>query len=354
MRPLHLDKIASVTRNCALDRDVRVGDEYPCREGDVIAVRILSRKGTYNQLELVSGRFSNLKPGDTVAGALGHRRALQGYAGHIPSEIKTGDTLQMLNMGGVIGVCTSFSPEVGPPFECEVLGQVLSFPFLGQRVGEPANIGRQAGALREKIAGGIPPVLAIVGTCMNSGKTAACASLIQEFARQGLQVAAAKVTGVSLMRDTLAMVDAGARTAASFTELGIVTTQRSNAASITRTLLAQLAEGSPDLIVLELGDGLMGDYGVDAILEAADIKATVGALVLAASDPVGAWGGVKLLQDRFGYPVAAITGPCTDNSAGVDNVEAATGCVALNARLESEALAAHLMKTLGLGAGVGS
>ena len=75
MRPLVLDKIASVTMNCNLSREVRVGDRYPCLEGDVLAVRILNRKSTYNQLELPSGRFSALNLGDVIAGALGHRHA---------------------------------------------------------------------------------------------------------------------------------------------------------------------------------------------------------------------------------------------------------------------------------------
>ncbi|MCA9320579.1 MAG: hypothetical protein KDB53_07585, partial [Planctomycetes bacterium] len=81
MKPLTLDKIASVTLNCQLAREVRVGPDFPCREGDIVAVRVLNAKSSYNTLELCSGRFSQLKPGDIVAGALGHRRALRGFAG---------------------------------------------------------------------------------------------------------------------------------------------------------------------------------------------------------------------------------------------------------------------------------
>ena len=38
-------------------------------------------------------------------------------------------------------------------------------------------------------------------------------------------------------------------------------------------MLSELAAGKPDAIVFELGDGILGTYGVDAILECPDIRA---------------------------------------------------------------------------------
>ncbi len=347
MKSVVVDKIASVTLNCRLPREVKLGTTFPCEEGDVVAVRVTSRKSTYNQLELTTGRFSHLKPGDVVAGALGHRRALMGYAGHVPEQLAPGDVVNLLNIGGCIGICTSSNPDIGPPFECEVLGQVLHFPYLGERIGVPANI--QQGALQMSdgldVAG--VPVVAVVGTCMNSGKTFACTSLIQEFVRSRLSVAAAKSTGVSLRRDVHAMEDAGARETLVFTDLGVVTTQRDNAPTLTRTMLTTLAASRPDVIVLELGDGLMGDYGVDAILEAADIRKAFTAVVLAANDPVGAWGGYRQLADRFGIETAVITGPATDNVAGTDLIREKIGIAALNARTRPADLAQHVLGCVG-------
>ena len=37
----------------------------------------------------------------------------------------SGDIVQILNIGGVLGICDSANPEVGAPFDCEVLGTVL-------------------------------------------------------------------------------------------------------------------------------------------------------------------------------------------------------------------------------------
>jgi hypothetical protein len=58
-----------------------------------------------------------------------------------------------------------------------------------------------------------------------------------------------------------------------FTDLGIVTTTRANGPALTRTMLTELSAGKPDVIVFELGDGILGTYGVDAILECPDIRA---------------------------------------------------------------------------------
>ena len=41
MRSVLLDKIASVTKNCALSREAKVSDAFRAREGDVIAVRVV-------------------------------------------------------------------------------------------------------------------------------------------------------------------------------------------------------------------------------------------------------------------------------------------------------------------------
>ena len=69
--------------------------------------------------------------------------------------------------------------------------------------------------------------------------------------------------------------------------------------------------------MFELGDGLLGTYGVESILQQPDIKAALTAVVLSANDPVAAWGGVKLLRERFAIEPCAVTGPATDNQVGV-------------------------------------
>ncbi len=346
MKHVLLDKAGSVTLTCRLSRQVRLADEIPAVEGGVVAARVLSSKSTYNQLELPSGRMSKVKPGDIVAGALGHRKALFGYSGHLPAEVRVGDELNLLNMGGVIGVCDAINPDLGAPFVVEVLGQVLDFPYLGERVGRPAHIAQNAIPLADALDLRGVPVVAVVGSCMNAGKTQAACALVQAFAHKGLRVAAGKATGVSLRRDILAMEDAGAFRTLVFTDLGVVTTTPELAPAISRTLLTQLAAAKPDVIVLELGDGLLGLYGVDAILDDPGLRASFDAVVLAANDPVAAWGGERLLRERHQCATTVVTGPATDNAAGTRLIERETSVPAINARSDAPALAAAVLSVL--------
>lgn len=352
MKPVFLDKIASVTRGCGLKRDVRVAAEFPCEEGVVVAVRVLTDKSTYNLCELPSGRMAQLKRGDVVAGALGHRKALFGYSGHLPERLVPGDVAQLLNIGGVVGICDSINPNLGKPFDVEVLGTVLSFPYLGERIGVPARVGEAPFVPGVELAAHGVPVVALVGSCMNSGKTAAACALVQEFAHSRLVVDGLKATGVSLRRDVLAMEDAGARRTTIFTDFGVVTTTSANAPALARTLINRLADGGserPDLIVAELGDGLIGTYGVDAILGSDDLRGAFTAVVLAANDPVAAWGGVEILERFYGIRPAAITGPATDNTVGTTLLEERTGIPSVNARTDAPKLAAVVLEALGLG-----
>ncbi len=351
MTRVRLDKIASVTRSCALSDEIRVSDEIPCDEGVVIAVEVLTDKSRYNQLELPSGRLATVQRGDIVAGALGHRQALFGYSGVLPEKLVPGDTIHLLNQGGVLGICDSVNPDLGQPFACRVLGTVLQFPYLGERIGIPARVGfDQLEAEPALEVHGIPTV-AIVGSCMNCGKTAAACVMVRAFVHAGLTVDVFKATGVSLRRDVLAMEDSGARSSATFTDLGVVTTDRSNGAQVTRTLLSRLAAGKPDLIVVELGDGLLGAYGVDSILADPQIRQAFTAVVLTANDPVATWGGVRILREEYGIEPAVVTGPATDNTAGTRLIEERLGVRALNARTDGERLAQVVLDHLGLGAG---
>lgn len=181
---------------------------------------------------------------------------------------------------------------------------------------------------------------------MNSGKTEACLAVIQQLVRKGLVVAAAKATGVSLRRDILGMEDAGASETMIFTDLGTVTTGPANAAQLTKTMLNRLSRNKPDVIVLELGDGLIGEYGVSAILNDKETTRTFRTILLAASDPVGALGGVSVLRERHGLEPTVVTGPATDNNAGTRLIGRETNVPAINARLHADVLSQMLLNSM--------
>jgi hypothetical protein len=132
----------------------------------------------------------------------------------------------------------------------------------------------------------------------------------------------------------------------------VVSTTAKNAAAVTRVMLTDLAAGSasakPDVIVIELGDGLLGAYGVDRILADEELRATFTAVVLAANDPVAAWGGVKMLREQYGIEPVAVTGPATDNLVGTRIIGRSLEVAAINARTEAARLAETVLAKLKL------
>lgn len=350
MKTVVVDKIASITQALDLSNELRLSNDIPAEEGVVVVAEILNNKANYNTLELTSGRMAKVAKGDIVVGALGPRRALFGYSGHVPTSVKPGDVIQMLNIGGVMGICESATADKGKPFDCKVLGVVLQFPYLGERIGVPARVGfRQLDYNSGLNAHGVP-VVALAGTCMEAGKTAAAAAIVARMRHRGLVVDAFKATGVSLRRDILAFEDAGARRSMIFTDLGVVTTSPRTGPALTRTMLTELSGGKPDVIVFELGDGLLGTYGVDAILDAEDIRKALTGVVLSANDPVAAWGGVKLLRERFHVEPCVVTGPATDNQVGVDIIQQQMKVPAFNAISNAAALGDAVIEAVGLAA----
>jgi hypothetical protein len=351
MRTIVVDKVASVTQACGLGHELRIATEnLPSEEGIVVVVEILSSKANYNTLELTSGRMAKVNKGDIVVGALGHRKALFGFSGHVPETLKAGDVIQMLNIGGVLGICDSATPDKGKPFDCKVLGVVLTFPYLGERIGVPARAGYRKLDLNAPLETHGVPVVALAGTCMEAGKTAAACQMVSRMRHRGLTVDVFKATGVSLRRDILAMEDAGARNSMIFTDLGIITTTRAVGPALTRTMITDISAKKPDVIVFELGDGILGTYGVDSILECDDIRKALTGVVLSANDPVAAWGGVKLLRERFGIEPCAVTGPATDNAVGVEIIRDQMKVPAYNALSDGAALGDCVISAIGLDA----
>ena len=312
-------KRASVTSNLALGGELALGAQIPAVAGTVVALRL--RQDMPHELELATGRMAAAFAGDVVVGALGNRRALRGVAGELPATVEPGDTLHMLNRGGVIGLSEGSGAAAGT-----VLGAVLV-------EGLPASIG--AGALAPlRALPPLPPVVAIAGSCMHAGKTAAACALVRGLSRAGYRVGAVKLAGVAAQRDVLAMKDCGAELVRTFVDGGLSSTcGHGDVVGVARACLADVAAAGVDVIVAELGDGLLGDYGVGTILAADDVRGAISACVLSAVDPVAAWGGVTLLR-QHGLHTAAVTGATTDNVAGEDAVLRHTGVPAANARRE--------------------
>lgn len=326
MKHIEIDKIGSATSPVNLPRTVTiVPANGTARAGDVVVVRVLTDNATYNMLELPTGRLAKVNPGDVLAGVLGRRRALKGFVGDVPETVKAGDELHLLNMGGVIGQCSGHHSSLNDAIKVEVLGLATNGS------GSIKNIADAALPLRESL-GATAPLVVISGACMNSGKTYAATEIIQQATRAGMRVAAAKLSGIACLRDTLNMHDHGAIATASFLDCGLPSTVGAgNLAPVAKAIIARLNESTPDLIVIELGDGILGGYAVESVFDDVELRGAMTALVFCASDYVAAWGGIELFNRR-GMKVDLIAGSVTDSKMGEDYIEDEFGVPAANAR----------------------
>lgn len=377
MMILEADKIGSATSPLKLTKTVSVIDENNSpKAGDVVVVRALSESVTYGNLELPSGRLAKINRNDVLLGVLGSRRALKGFVGDVPDTIKTGDKLHLLNMGGVIGICKGHHSSLSDAIEVEVLGIAVRDEGGNPHVSKGANmseIGFQSentngSVVSEFLAGedsaplltrGFPPfilniadnalkpteylnasapVVIVAGTCMNSGKTVAATEIIKQAAHKGLKVCGAKMSGVAALRDTLNMEDHGAFRTASFLDCGLPSTvDCGDLSPVAKAILNHLNSFEPDLIVVELGDGIVGGYAVDSVLKDFDIKKAISSFVFCASDYVGVIGGIAVLKN-LGIEIDVIAGSVTDSQMGEDFVQEQYGINAGNARRDGARL----------------
>jgi hypothetical protein len=335
IRLMRVDKIGSATVNLRIPSVVPVTTRCEARVGNVVVVRVLTENAVYHHLELPTGRLCKINRHDVMIGVLGERRALKGFVGEIPPTLTPGDRLHILNLGGVIGRCVDHYTELGEAIEVELIGMVVDED--GGRPETILNIAKNALPPREHLRWSRPLVL-VAGTCMSSGKTLAAAQLIKHFTHAGYRVAAAKLTGIACLRDTLNMADHGAVKTLSFLDCGYPSTVSvPNLPAIAKALIAELNEVDPDVIVLELGDGIIGGYNVHVLFEDAELMRFAAAIVFCASDFVGAWGGIRLLEAR-GVPVTVISGAVTDSAMGREFIEREWGIPAANALRNGEKL----------------
>ena len=329
MSSIIIDKIGSVTKNLNIKHKEKLTDKLSSEMGTVLAVEVLEDKSIYNELELVSGRMSKLKKGDISAVALGSRMALKGFTGRLPSRLQTGDIIHLLNFGGVAGICTSANvTEVGEPLRVRVLGGITRGKNKVLNI-KDANLFGPLETMKNKT-----PLIIVTGTSMDSGKTTAASEIVKTLTRMGMTLAGTKLTGVGAHRDIYKMEDNGVIKAVSFTDCGI-----SSTASIPDKDVVAMAKGAlefltkktkPDAIIIEFGDGVMGKYGVEAILSDPQIQDNVYLHIGCAGDPVGAVGLARACE-TLGLPLDIISGPVTDNEVGKQIIAEQIGCMTYNA-----------------------
>jgi len=266
--------------------------------GDLVLAKITAI-GQHQRIELCNGRRSWLYIGDEIIVCYGSRYAPDQFEAYIPETL---EPCHLVAAGGIA------SKSINRHSKMKRATQIQPLGILADAQGERFNINNWA---ISPIASKKPRpfTVAVLGTSMNAGKTTTAAGIIYSLKKQGLKVAAAKVTGTGAGGDRWKMVDAGADIILDFTDAGLTSTFGVSTQQLESTfhcLMDNLCAIEPDVIVLEVADGLYQKE--TAALMASDFfKASVDEIVFAAGEALGAKKGTVIL-DQEGYTVCAVSG----------------------------------------------
>jgi hypothetical protein len=283
--------------------------------GDYVVAEVLETGELPCRVETATGRIARIAPGDLALGALGNRAATLEAVGNW-EEIGEDGVMQQLSAACVFGHCTSLSQWTHPLADLGYRGHAM-------RDGRKLTMREFVTAPEGDLAA---PVVLIVGTSMDAGKTVAGKEIIRSLKRRGLRVAGAKLTGVGRLQDILAFDDAGADYVTDFMGVGLPGTvvPRADYEQALRELLATIAATEPDVLVAEAGASPLEPYNGETLLRV--LAPRLGMLVVCASDPYAVAG----IVDAFDRRPDLVSGRAASTDAGIALVEKLTGLSALN------------------------
>jgi hypothetical protein len=272
------------------------------KAGDLAVVQV-TELGCHERITTRENMRLRIYAGDYLACVFGNRYATDAYEGLVEDV----ENLSLLTAGGMIGTVRSRHRSTGRPTNVRFVG------YLGGANGEILNLKRLA--FKPKNPGMTPAnLIAVVGTGMNAGKTTSCVRLIKGLSDLGLRVAACKLTGSVSNRDQDEMRAASAVRVLDFSDYGFPSTYlcpKTELMSLFRTMMADIAPSAPDVVVMEIADGIL-QRETAMLLEEARIRTALQGVVLAADNALSAHFGVQRLHS-LGHDVLGVTGLLTSS-----------------------------------------
>jgi hypothetical protein len=311
-------KAAWTTRHVDLGNATRLIEEACPQAGDLVLARV-ERLGQHGGLQLASGRRATLFEGDAIVVCYGNRYAPDQFEAEVPEDLGPCD---LAAAGGIASQVRRQHARMRAPTRLTPLGLLADChgQALNLRRFRMGSRGAGAAVVRASV-----PVITVVGTSMNAGKTTSAAALIRGLTAAGMRVGAAKLTGTGACGDTQLMEDAGAAAVVDFVDAGLATTFRAPLPEVeaaSHWLVDALLARDVDVIVAEIADGLL-QRETAALLESAAFTRRVSGVVFTSGDAIGAVAGTEWLERR-GLRVLALSGVMTASPLAVREAVGAT------------------------------
>ena len=281
------------------------------RSGDLVLAEVI-KIGQHKRLQLAEGRHSDFFDGDIVVLTCGDRYAPDQFEAIAELDPEGAD---LVAGGGIIGRARKSHGRMATPTTLKPLG------LLTDADGKVINIERYA--LPFKPESFNLPVIVVVGTSMNSGKTTTAFSLAHGLSKAGYRVAGMKATGTGAFGDFNAFRDAGVPIVADFTDVGMASTYRQPLDRIEKgfgTLLAFAAASGANIAVVELADGVCQSETAE-LLDRQSFRNRMSGLLFAAPDALSVAGGVTHLRG-LGIEPLVVSGLVSCSPLAADEAEA--------------------------------
>jgi hypothetical protein len=278
------------------------GDGVVPLAGDVLLARV-HQLGQHLRIEGPDSRRATLYAGDEILVAYGDRYAPDQFESEVPGNL---GLTNLAAAGGVAGHVIAAHFLMASPTEIEPLGLLADASgilTLRRCAPHPLTSPEDFENLSRVRT---PPVVGVLGTSMNSGKTTTGAAIVRGLTAAGLRVAAGKVTGTGAGGDPRLFQDSGAVTVMDFTDFGFPSTYRlehDEIRSLLVSMIGELAATRPDVIVLEVADGLF-QLETSRLVDDPLFGRLVDKVVFAAGEALGARAGQDLLIAKGLTPLA--------------------------------------------------
>jgi hypothetical protein len=136
--------------------------------------------------------------------------------------------------------------------------------------------------------------------------------LIKSLCHLGLNVAACKLTGSVSNRDQDEMAAAAEHQCIDFSDFGFPSTYlcpKEELMELFYTMMTELSPGDPDIVLVELADGVLQRETAMLLAEPEILRAGRGVILTAAGSLSALWGADRLRQ--LGHNVVAVSGKFT-------------------------------------------
>lgn len=230
-------------------RIVQPPKSYVPRVGDVVEVKVI-KVANHSRVYSSANKYQRLYKDDMIFGVLGYRYASDAFH----ADAIDINNLHLLTNAGLIGTVKDKHSSLSEPTRLKLTGvafnknknEVLNLKTAFYR---PGNVNLS-----------FPPVIFVVGTGMNSGKTTTSTRLGRSLIESGLKVALLKVTGSVSQRDIYEFESTGVHYTADFSDYGFPSTYLCNQDELSG-LFAQMLEDTlpvrPDVVIAEIADGIL-------------------------------------------------------------------------------------------------